>query len=122
MTGHADANLVLAVIKPGDALAERAQAHLARVGRLTVPYAVGIELLLVAKKRRLGHEQVIDLAEAAFDVERLATLRTAAKCLDDGRITTVFDAVHVADAFLAKTSLHTADAKVLASGFPTTPF
>jgi hypothetical protein len=122
MTGHADANLVLATIKPDDALAERAKSHLVKTGTLQVPFAVGIELLLIAKKHRLLHEEVIDLAEAQFEVERLATLRTAARCLDEGRIKTVFDAVHAAESFHAGTTLHTADKSLLASGFPTVGF
>jgi hypothetical protein len=122
MTGHADANLVLAVIKPGDALADRGKRHVSKFSSLEVPFAVGIELLLIAKKHKLLHEEVIDLAEEHFEVERLETLRTAARCLDKGRIKTVFDAVHAADAFHAKTTLHTADERLLASGFPTTRF
>lgn len=122
MTGHADANLVLAIIKPGDALAERGKRHLSRSGPLQIPYAVGIELLLIAKKHQLLHEEVVDLAEEHFEVERLETLRTAARCLDKGRIKTVFDAIHAADAFHAKTNLHTADERLLASGFPAVRF
>ncbi|MHB1260737.1 MAG: PIN domain-containing protein [Thermoplasmatota archaeon] len=113
---------MLAIIKPGDALADRGKRHLSRSGRLHVPFAVGIELLLIAKKHKLLHEEVVDLTEEHFEVERLETLRTAARCLDKGRIKTVFDAVHAAEAFHAGTTLHTADERLLASGFPTTRF
>jgi predicted nucleic acid-binding protein len=122
MTDHADANLVLAAIKPRDALRDRARRHLARTGRLIVPFAVGIELLLIAKKHGHPHGEVLDLAEAHFEVERLPVLRTAARSLDKGRITTVFDAVHAAQALHDGVVLHTADARLLASGFPTRGF
>jgi predicted nucleic acid-binding protein len=121
MTDRADANLVLAVIKPQDALHTRAVKHLGR-SRLLVPFAVGIELLMICKKHGLLHEELIDLTEDRFDVENLVALRTAARALDKGRITTVFDAIHAAEALAAGARLHTADAKLLRSGFPTTGF
>lgn len=122
MMERADTNLVLALIKPEDALSERGRRHMVKHGPLRMPYAVGIELLLIAKKHKLRHEEIIDLAEAHFDVEGLLTLRTAARCLDRGILTTVFDAIHAADAYHANTRLHTADQRLLNSTFPTTAF
>lgn len=122
MTETADLNLVLAIIKPEDALRERARAHLRSRARLRVPFSVGLELLFVAKRFRLGFVESLGAAEAHFDVERREILYTAAEALDSGEVPTVFDAVHLADAFHRGGRLHTADERLLRSDFPTVRF
>ncbi len=122
MTDTADLNLVLAVIKPEDALRDRALTHLRSRGRLLLPFSVGLELLFVAKRFRLGFVESLGAAEAYFDVERREILYTAAEALDSGEVPTVFDAVHVADAFLRGGRLHTADERLLRTDHPTVPF
>ena len=106
MTDTADLNLVLAVIKPSDALQARAVRHLRRTGRLLVPFSVGVELLFVARRFGLGCVESLGAAEA----------------LDSGEVETVFDAVHLADAFHRSGSLHTADRRLLRTAFPTVRF
>lgn len=122
MTDTADLNLVLAVIKPADALRRRGLQHLRRTKRLMVPFSVGIELLFVAKRFGVGLVESLGAAEAHFTLERRRVLYTAAEALDTGEIDTVFDAVHLADAFHRGSSLHTADARLLRTAFPTVRF
>lgn len=119
MTETADLNLVLARILPNDALHERAKRHLGRVGRLLVPFCVGLELLFVASRFDFTRVQALGAAEAHFDVERRNVLYTAAEALDSKEIGTAFDAVHLADALHRGGHLHTADKKLLASVYPT---
>ncbi len=122
MTDTADLNLVLAMIKPEDALRERAARHLRSQNRLLLPFSVGLELLFVAKRFHLGFVESLGSAEAFFDVERRDLLYTAAEALDSGEVSTVFDAVHLADAFHRGGRLHTADERLLRTAFPTVPF
>ncbi len=122
MTDTADLNLVLAVIKPQDALRERALRHLRSRRRLLVPFSVAIELLFVAKRFRMGLVQSLGAAEAHFDVENRDVLYTAAEALDAGEIGTVFDAIHLADAFHRRAALHTADEALLRTAFPAVAF
>ena len=119
MTDTADLNLVLAVIKPMDALRGRALRDLRSRGRLLVPFSVAIELLFVAKRFRMGFVQSLGATEAYFDIENRDVLYTAAEALDAGEIETVFDAVHVADAFHRGAAIHTADEALLRTVFPT---
>lgn len=122
MTDTADLSLVLAVIKPEDALRNRALRHLRGLGRLLIPLSVALELLFVAKRFRLGFVESLGAAEAHFDLENRRVLYTAAEALDSGEVTTVFDAVHLADAFHRGAALHTADARLLRTSFSTVPF
>ncbi len=119
--GLADADLVLAVVKPSDHLKARATAHL-RTNDVRVPFSVGIELLLVAKKYGFGYTDLIATVVGRFQVERADVLAAAADALDEGYVGTVFDAVHASQAFVDGTRLHTTDAKLLASPLPRTPF
>ncbi|HEX9339738.1 MAG TPA: hypothetical protein VF992_00985 [Thermoplasmata archaeon] len=122
MTDTADLNLVLAVIKPVDALRARALRHLHTRPRLLVPFSVGLELLFVAKRFRLGYVESLGATEAHFDLEGRDVLYTAAEALDSGEIATVFDAVDLADAFRRGGFLHTAEERLLRTPFPTTRF
>ncbi|MBW3581488.1 MAG: hypothetical protein KY455_00160 [Euryarchaeota archaeon] len=118
----ADLNLVLAAVLPDDALHERAEAHLQRGPRLLVPFSVGIELLLVCGRFGLPRKEALGLVEERFDVERPEVLYSAARSLDLGKMTTTFDAVHLADALHRRGALHTADQRLLDSPWPTVPF
>lgn len=122
MSGTADANLIIAAINEQDALHARAQAHLARHAELLVPFSVGIELLFVARKHGRQYLELIEMANERFEVEGIGVLRTAAEALDTGEVTTVFDAVHLADALHRHGALHTADQVLHRSAFPTEPF
>lgn len=122
MTDTADLNLVLGRILPDDALHERATDHIEAAGRLTVPVSVGIELLFVAHRFELGHVEALGATEAHFDVEGAAVLYTAAEALDAGEVDTVFDAIHLADAFHRQGSLHTADQALHGTPFQTVGF
>lgn len=123
MTGLADLNLVLARIWPDDALHDRAVDHLEETsGDLTVPLSVGVELLFVCVKHGIDPVEALGAAEAHFDVERRDVLYTAAEALEVGDVSTVFDAVHAAEALDRGGALHTADAEVLESPFPTEGF
>jgi hypothetical protein len=122
LTETADLNLVLAVIKPADALRGRARRHLRAHGRLLVPFSVGLELLFVAKRFHLGFVESLGAAEAHFDLEARDVLYSAAEALDSGEVPSVFDAVHLADAYRRGGSLHTADEALLRTAFPTTRF
>jgi len=122
VTDTADLNLVLAMIKPKDALQERALRHLRSRGRLIVPFSVGLELLFVAKRFHLGFVESLGATEGAFDLEGRDILYTAAEALDSGEVTTVFDAVHLADAYIRGVALHTADSRLLRTAFPTVRF
>ena len=122
MTDTADLSLVLAVIKPSGALRGRALGHVRAVRRLLIPFSVGLEFLFVAKRFQLGFEESLGAAEAHFDLEKRDVLYTAAEALDSGEVTTVFDAVHLSDAFLRGGALHTADDKLLRTSFPTVRF
>lgn len=122
MPGFADANLVLALLDPDDALHARARRHAASSGRLFVPYSVGIELLLVARKRSIPALRMMSLVCAAFDVEKQETLVAAADALDSGAVATPLDAVHLADSFHSGERLHTADRRLQKTRFPTVPW
>ncbi len=122
MTETVDLNLVLAVIKPADALRARAIRHLRSRGRLLVPFSVALELLFVAKRFRLGSVEALGATEAHFELERRDVLYTAAEALDSGEVSTVFDAVHLADAFHRGGRLHTADEALLRTSFPAVRF
>lgn len=61
-------------------------------------------------------------AESHFALEGRKVLYTAAEALDSGEVQTVFDAIHLADAFHRGTALHTADARLLKTPFPTVRF
>lgn len=122
MTDTADLNLVLATIKPADALRDRALRHLRTSGRLLVPFSVGMELLFVAKRFALGFVESLGAAEAHFDLENRDVLYTAAEALDAGDVGTVFDAVHLADALHRGGALHTADGELLRTTFATVPY
>lgn len=122
MSDTADANLVLAAIRDGDALHQRARLHLARHSRLLVPFAVGIELLHVARKRGVPLLPLIMEADERFEIEGRDILLAAARSVDEKIIPTVFDAVHVADARHRGAALHTADERLLRAGFPTIGF
>lgn len=121
MTGFADANLVLAAINPQDGLHARAKRHLGST-RLTVPFSVGIELILIARKKGYAPDELLDVADLHFELAERDLLFTAADALVEGEVATTFDAIHLAAAFRAGTSLHTADAKLLRSHFPTVAF
>ena len=122
MTSLADANLVLGALNPQDALHERAARHLAAHRGLLVPFSVGIELLLIAKKHGVGHVQLLAAAEGLFELEKADVLYTAAEALDAREVSTVFDAVHLADALHRGGKLHTADGALLKGAFPTEGF
>lgn len=118
-----DLNLVLAAIKRRDALKARARRHLDEVGdRLLVPFSVGMELLFICRRHGLGYVDALGAAEDRFDLEGRAVLYTAAEALDAEEVPTVFDAVHLADAFHRDGSLHTADRELLDGPFPTEGF
>lgn len=59
---------------------------------------------------------------ADADLIGIEVLRTAAEALGTGEITTVFDAVHLADALHRHGALHTADQALQRSAFPTESF
>jgi predicted nucleic acid-binding protein len=122
MTGYADASLVIAATQAEDALHRRALAHLEAHGRLTVPFSVSLELLLGAKRRGTTCVSVIGVMDDKFVVERKEVLLTAARAIDERRVPTVFDAVHLAEALHAGAPLHAADERLLRSRFPTVPF
>lgn len=122
MSDTADLNLVLARILPKDALHERARRHLAKSGRLVVPFSVGMELLFICSRFRLGCVEALGAAEAHFDVEGRATLYSAAEALDAGDVPTVFDAVHLADALHRGGRLHSADERLQRTPFATVAF
>lgn len=119
----ADLDLVLAVIKPHDWLRARAMDHLAGRGRLLIPYSVGIELLFVAREAGVSSlVAALGAAESRFELEHRDVLYSAAQALDDGTLTTVFDAIHGADASDRGGRLHTTDRRLRVSGFPTETF
>lgn len=118
MSDYADADLVLAIVKPADHLKERAEERLSQ-GRLTIPFSVGMELLFVAHKFNRPRTALIAAAAKRFDIDNLDILLVAADALDEGDVTTVFDAVHAAQAFIDGQDLHTTDRRLLASAFPT---
>jgi hypothetical protein len=121
--GTADLDLVLALIKPADWLKARATAHVAARERLVVPYSVAIELLFLAREQGVGSlVGALGATEAHFELERRDVLYTAAEALDSGELATVFDAVHAADALHRGAALHTTDARLRGSSFPTVGF
>lgn len=122
MPGLADANLVLAAIAPDDALHARAVRHLGEREPLVVPFSVGIELLHVSKRRGVPLSSLLVTVAERFILEREDVLFTAAEAVDAGDVPTVFDAVHLADAWSRGEPLHTADARLHRSPFPTVPF
>lgn len=122
MTDTADLNLVLGRILPDDALHERAKGHVAEISPLIVPFSVGVELLFIAHRFELGHVEALGAVEAHFKLERAAVLYTAAEALAAEEVKTVFDAVHLADAFHRNGSLHTADDELHRTPYPTIGF
>ncbi len=122
MTDTADLSLVLAVIKPEDGLRDRALRHIRSRGRLLIPFSAGLELLFAAKRLHLGFVDSPGAAEARFDLENRDALYTAAEALDSGEVATVFDAVHLADAFHRGVALHTAGEKLFRTSFTTVRF
>lgn len=118
MTDIVDLNVVLAAILPEDALKERVERHLRRHDRLSVPFSVGIELLLVAERWGLPRVAAVGAVLERFDLENSAILLTAAEALDTREVPTVFDAVHLADALHRGGRLHTADARLAQTPFP----
>lgn len=122
MSGLADLNLVLAALQSDDALHRRARDHLAREGRLTIPLSVGIELLLGARSRKTRCIDALTACDPWFEVEARDVLATAAVALDERRVASVFDAVHLAEALHRGERLHTADEALLRTRFPTTGF
>lgn len=122
MTDTADLSLVMAVIKPDDALRRRVFRHLKDRERLLIPLSVALEVLFVAKRFRLGYVESLGAAETHFDLEHRRVLYTAAEALDSGEVSTVFDAVHLADAFHRGAALHTADQRLIRTSFATVTF
>lgn len=121
MNDTADLNLIIAMVNPDDALHERARRHL-RGRRLLAPFSVGIELLVVSKKRGVGLYDSLAEAEKSFDLENRDILYTAAEAVESGEVKTMFDALHLADAMHRDVKLHTADAELLRTSFPTQRF
>lgn len=119
--GLADADLVAAIVKTSDHLKARAVAH-RKAHDLQVPFSVGIELLFVAKKHGVAYVDFLGAASTHFDIDRVDVLLAAAEALDNGEISTVFDAVHASQALLDRTALHTTDEALLQSPFPTVKF
>ncbi len=113
----ADADLVLAIVKPHDHLKARAQQRCS-AGPLRVPFSVGIELLFVARKFDAPCVDLLGAASRHFHVEQLDILLSAAEALDTGELGTVFDAVHAATALAQGRTLWTTDRKILDSAFP----
>lgn len=122
----ADLNLVLAVLKGQDALKSRAEAYVKNVGvPVVVPYSVGIELLFWCRKHGENYLDAMALCVKNFVVEKADPLLTAAHALQNEKLTSPFDAVHLAEAFHAGTSLATADEKLqrkAAGRYPVEPF
>lgn len=121
MSELADANLVYALLGPEDALHTRAKRHVG-ARRLVIPCSVGIELLVGAHRRGVELVPFILEVDRLFEVEELDRLLTAARVLDEGSLRGVFDALHAAEAYHRPGRLHTADERLLRSGFPTVPF
>lgn len=119
--GLADADLVTAIVKPRDHLKRRAEAHV-KAHPVTVPFSVGIELLFVARKHGIPCVDFLGAATIHFEVDRVDVLLSAAEALDKAEIGSVFDAVHAAQALLDGVALHTTDAKLASSPFPTVRF
>lgn len=122
MSDTADASLVFAVLSPDDALHARALGHLSRSPDLTVPLTVSIEILHGAHRRGLGLVPLLMRMDREFQIEAKTLLLVAAQAVDEGRVNGVFDALHAADAVARGGRLHTADERLLRSGFPTVPF
>lgn len=122
MTDLADTNLVIALAKHDDALHQRAVDHVAQHPDLTVSLSVGLELLLIAQRHALSAVDLIGFAMHHFEVEHAWALLSAAHALDEGELTTSFDAVLCALARVNGGRLHTADQELLASAFPTVAF
>lgn len=122
MTDTADLNLVLARILPSDALHDRAQSHLESTDTLTVPMSVGMELLFIAHRFDLSHVEALGATQTHFQLEQADLLYTAAEALDTEEVDTVFDAIHLADAFHRSGRLHTTDQVLQKSPFPTQGF
>jgi predicted nucleic acid-binding protein len=122
MSGIADTNLVLALLKPNDALHARAKRHVAKHPGLVVPLSVGLELLIIAAKHDLVPDELIDVVDQHFILEHRELLIDAASAMTEREIPTAFDAVHAVEALHRGTTLHTADARLLRTDFPTTPF
>lgn len=117
----ADLNLVLATIKEEDALKKRAERYVAtHHARMTA--ATGLELLLWCRKHKLHYVDHLDRAIAHFEAEGAEVLLTAAQALQDGVVTSPFDAVHLAEALHRGTVLATADEALWKTAFPTERF
>jgi PIN domain nuclease of toxin-antitoxin system len=117
----ADLNLVLATIKEEDALKRRAEQYVAK-NPAVMTLATGIELLLWCRKHRLHYVDYLDRAVALFDAEGVEVLLTAAQALQDGIVTSPFDAVHLSEALHRGTVLATADEALWKTRFPTERF
>lgn len=122
MTGLADTNLVVAAIDPRDGLHARALAHLRTNRGLTMTTAIGLELLLVMRKRGDSCVEALAAAEQHFEIENADAVYAAAEAMDTRALPTTFDALHLAEAALRGTTLHTADERLLRSPYPTTAF
>ncbi|HUR69435.1 MAG TPA: hypothetical protein VM370_09330 [Candidatus Thermoplasmatota archaeon] len=117
----ADLNLVLAAIKDEDALKARAERYVAS-HNATMTMATGIELLLWCRKHRLHFVDFLDRAAERFEMEGIGVLRTAAQALQDGVVTSPFDAIHLSEALHRGTVLATADEVLWKTRFPTEKF
>lgn len=117
----ADLNLVLAAIKEEDALKARAERYLAKRAAL-MTFATGIELLLWCRKHRLHYVDFLDRAMSRFETERPEILLTAAQALQDGAVSSPFDAVHLSEAMHRSVPLATADEALWKTRFPTERF
>lgn len=122
MSDTADANLVLAALSPTDALHARATAHLVRKAKLAIPFSVSIELLHGAHKRGVPLTPLVLAIDERFEIESRALVLIAARAVDEQLVRGIFDALHAADALQHGRALHTADDRLLRSGFPTVPF
>lgn len=118
----ADLNLVLATIKDEDALKQRAERYVAARKRATMTMATGLELLLWCRKHRLHYVDYLDRAFDRFDAEGVEVLRTAAQALQDGVVTSPFDALHLSEALHRGTVLATAGEALWRTRFPTDRF
>lgn len=120
---RADLNLVLAVIQEQDALKARGERFLAGADLPpVVPFAVGIELLLWCRKRGAAYVPAVTACAYHFELEQAEVLLTAAQALERGEVRSPFDAVHLAEAFLAGVPLVTADERLWRTRYPTARF
>ena len=86
-----------------------------------------LPLLLWCRKHRLQFVDYLDRAAERFETEgidvlRIDVLRTAAQALQDGVVTSPFDAIHLSEALHRRTVLATADEALWKTRFPTEKF